>query len=115
MNDKPNFHWKSIDNREVAILDGTPIYTQLWISISSPHDTESIEEIIKEVTKVVKGELIETDFSSGETTDFVHVFKDVSRLYPDFEKDDHMKMRTTDLLDILKQWKDFIVRPPSEV
>ena len=73
-----------------------------------------MDELVTEVEKVINGGLLQTDFSSGELGDFVEVYEEESRLYPVFEKDEYLKIPTKDLLDILKQWRDFISNPPKE-
>ena len=110
---KPFFKYSIHEGRRYNYLRGNDIYDQLSISIEE-YDVETIDETIEEVEQVLKGELPETDFSSGELNDFVLVLKEESRLYPVFEEQDHLKLPTKDLLEILKQWRDFISKPPED-
>lgn len=110
---KPEFYWKNVYGL-VPMMVGSPLYEQLWISISN-YSIESINELIEEINQVLEGKLDNCDFSSGETTDFVHVFKDISRIYPVFEKDEHMKLKTTALLSLIESWRDFISNPPNQL
>lgn len=109
-----NFYWKNIHDRSIAIMDGSPEFNQLWVSVSYPHDSDSIGEIIQEIEAVLSEKLVETDFSSGETTDFVHVFKDKCYLYPKLGEEHRFEMNTNVLLRILKHWKEFISSPPKK-
>ena len=110
---KPIFKYSIHEGRRYNFIKGSILYDQLNISIES-YDVETIDEVIEEVEQVLSGKLVECDFSSGELNDFVLVMKEESRLYPIFEKDDHLKIPTKDLLEILKQWRDFISNPPAE-
>ncbi len=110
---KPILKYSIQDGRRYNFLRGNDAYEQLSMSIED-YDIESMNELIEEVEQVLRGDLEDMDFSSGELSDFVEVYKEESRLYPVFEKDDHLKIPTKDLLEILKQWRDFISNPPNE-
>lgn len=110
--EKPIFYWKNVYGL-VPVFKGNNIHNQLIISVGS-YDVESMNELIEEVEQVLNGKLVECDFSSGELNDFVLVLKEESRLYPVFEEDDHLKIPTKELLEILKKWLDFISNPPKE-
>ncbi len=106
-------YWKKILDLNLPKLKGSPLYEQLSISIEE-YDVETMNEVIEEVEQVLNGNLVESDFSSGELSDFVLVLKEESRLYSVFGEDDHLKIPTKELLEILKQWRDFISNPPKE-
>ncbi|WP_271785278.1 hypothetical protein [Aquimarina algiphila] len=106
------FYWKKILDLHLPKLEGNSVHNQLSISIEG-YDIESMNNLIEEVEQVLTGNLVQTDFSSGELSDFVEVYKEESRLYPVFEEDDHLKISTKDLLEILRQWRDFISNPPD--
>ena len=110
---KPIFKYSIHNGRRYNYLKGNPLYEQLSVTLEF-YDIEITNEVIEEVEQVLTGDLEDTDFSSGEIGDFVLVLKEESRLYPVFEEEDHLKMSTKDLLEILKQWRDFISNPPSE-
>ncbi len=107
---KPIFKYSIHEGKRYNFIKGSPLYEQLGVTLEF-YDIETMDEVIEEVAQVLSGELVECDFSSGELNDFVLVLKEESRLYPVFEKDDYLKIPTKDLLEILKQWRDFISNP----